>query len=626
MGFGFLIDIVAVTFVVFACAGFGRKMMRVLRVPEGGFCEEFASGAALGIGVLIVIIFLLGLTGLLRWWTAALPPLLMVAVTPKDFASVFSSAALRTRDFFRRGDPLTRAVAAAGVAFFLLYLPSALCPPLHPDALVYHLAAPKIYAQAGRIVFLPSNYRASLPSGVEMLFTMGMAIRGYAMAQLFHLALCALSAIAVYAAGKRYSGVAAGVWAAFVFSTLYIVSVIAPQAMNEFGFVLFALLAFNYMFRWTASGARGDFIMSALFAGFAMTTRYQAAVWVFCLCGMIAVDAIKKKKRFIATAGRIGVFGIAASAMLLPWMIRNAADTGNPFFPILNQFFGNRFFNGADWMWMISGQFRPDSLIGNIRLILLYPWLATTHGFSPDTGYMLPASPVWIALTPAILFFRPLPKFVRATVVFCAAAGLLFAALFLVIPRFWLPMGALLCIPIGYAVSEARTKFKPVFFALAFFVALNAAFTAYSLAGGVNSVQKQLSFISGRTSAESFISTRNPTFKVIEWANLNLPPDAKVMFGFNTGQGYYLDRAYIYGEPFNQTYLDWYGMKSGAEMLRRMREIGVTHVILDSHYLRPEVCFGVVDKPQCVMWNEVLDKHLKVLAIVNNYAVGRIDY
>ena len=61
-------------------------------------------------------------------------------------------------------------------------------------------------------------------------------------------------------------------------------------------------------------------------------------------------------------------------------------------------------------------------------------------------------------------------------------------------------------------------------------------------------------------------------------------------------------------------------------MLRRMREIGVTHVILDSNYLRPEVCFGVVDKPQCVMWNEVMEKHLKMLAIVNNYAVGRIDY
>ncbi|MFA6450787.1 MAG: glycosyltransferase family 39 protein [bacterium] len=622
----FFIDILLAMGIMLAAAGFGRKLMRALRVPEGGFWENFCAGAALGLGVLILTIFLLGVAGLLRRWILILPPLLFIAAAPADLAFIIKSGARKILSFFRNAEPLHRAAAAVTAFLFFLYLPAALAPPIHPDALVYQLAAPKIYVHLGRIVFLPDNFRASFPSGVNMLFILGLSLRGPALAQLLHLFMGALSALAIFAVAKRRLGRAAGLWAALIFSSSYIVSLVAPQAMTEMGFVLFGVLAFHYLLLWLDSGPRGEFLLSAAFCGFALSTRYQAAVWLACLAGFLAFSEIRRGATFLKTASRVVLYSSIAVALLSPWLIKNAVFTGNPVFPFLNQYFGSRYYDPASCSWMASGVDRPTSLIGYFRFFFFYPWLTTLNGFTNDTGFGPPANPAFLALLPGLLFLRPLPRFVRSILWFCLAVGLTFWAALLINTRFWLPVEALLCIAVGHLVSASFNKSKALFGIALLFVAANMLFACASVAYGSNSIVAQISVVSGIISRDDYLAQRMPAYRAIKAANRELPPGSKIMLGFAASEGYYLDRPYLYGEPYGQAYLNWFKLRGESDLLGWLRDKKVTHLLFAETYAHPGACLAIVDKTRCGAWDSLIARHFRPMKTIDDFMFGEIIY
>ena len=90
------------------------------------------------------------------------------------------------------------------------------------DVLAYHFEGPKEYFEAGRIAFLPHNVYTNFPFFAEMLVLLGMVLRGdwywgaiVGKAVLF--AFAPLTALTLYAAGRRYFSPQAGLMAALVF-------------------------------------------------------------------------------------------------------------------------------------------------------------------------------------------------------------------------------------------------------------------------------------------------------------------------------------------------------------------------------------------------------------------------
>jgi len=625
----FIIDILIVATIFLAAAAAGRKIIRVFHPQESDFWFDFCSSAALGIGILILSLFFLGVGGLLQRWILVLLLLVFVAAAPADFVIIPTTIVKKAVAFFRRAPALSRVIAVTIGIIFISYLPSALTPPTHPDALVYQLAAPKIYAQLGRIVFLPDNFRASLPSGVNMLFTLGLVLRGHALAQLFHLALGFLCSLSLYAVGKRRIGASAGFWAALFFSSLYIVSLVAPQAMTELGYTLFAVLAFDLLYSWRDSNSKGEFILSAVFCGFALTTRYQAALWLSCLAGMILLSDIARRASAAKTFFRLIQYIFIAVALLSPWIIRNAIDTGNPFFPVFNTFFGNRFYDAEGGMWMLSGVPRPTTFIGSLRLFFLFPWLAVSHGFSADTGFGPPASPVFLALLPALLFFRPLPRYIKNILFFCLSVGAISILMMMVTIRFWLSVEALLCIALGCVAFEAQNRTRPVFFLFVFFAAANTLFIFASLWYGKNSIPKQISVLSGAVSEDEYLAGEVNAYKAITVINRELPQNSKVLLSFMTGQGYYLERPYLYGELYNQTYIDWARLRNTGELMSRLHRLGVTHILYHESFSKPGACPAIFMPPRAPgsrACEALLQKHVKPIKTVDHYIIGEIVY
>ncbi|PZS05256.1 MAG: hypothetical protein DLM69_01080, partial [Candidatus Chloroheliales bacterium] len=82
----------------------------------------------------------------------------------------------------------------------------------------------------------------------------------------------------------------------------------------------------------------------------------------------------------------------------------------------------------------------------------------------------------------------------------------------------------------------------------------------------------------GVQTQEDYLNASAPGYRSLAWANRNLPADAKVLMGWGA-LGYYLDRPYIYAEHAPE-YVGRYINRPPQEFLARLRELGITHIII----------------------------------------------
>lgn len=215
------------------------------------------------------------------------------------------------------------------------------------DVLEYHLEAPREYFDAGRIHFLPHNVYASFPQQMEMLYLLlmhlaGTPLAGAIPAQLLHVLCGVLTVIALVAwtppgMPRVVVAVVAGSlpWLAYLGCLAYV----------ELGTLLLAAVAGGLLldhFRdGAACGWRGT-LAAGLCAGLAGGCKYTALAMVAAALGLAWFGTLRAT---LATrAKQLGVFGAGALVAFSPWLIRNAACTGNPIYP-----FGYRWLGGTAW-------------------------------------------------------------------------------------------------------------------------------------------------------------------------------------------------------------------------------------------------------------------------------------
>ena len=246
-------------------------------------------------------------------------------------------------------------LAAALVAAFVP--PGLLWKPEEPhgyDAVEYHLQVPREWHDAGRIGPTPHNAFGYFPFAVEMHYLLAMHLRGGAwagmyLAQLMHVAMVALSAVAAWgvasqlARDRRFAVVASVAGA-----TVPWLAQLAPLAFNEGGLLLYGTLTIG----WTLIVVRGvgstpsslRFLLPGLLAGFACGVKLTAVPLLLLAVPAVALLALLRRSPRLAVLGPL-VFGLAGTAAFSPWLIRNVAWTGNPVFPEGTALFGKAHFS-----------------------------------------------------------------------------------------------------------------------------------------------------------------------------------------------------------------------------------------------------------------------------------------
>jgi len=277
-------------------------------------------------------------------------------------------------------------VVAALLAGDLL---EALGPPVHYDALVYHLALPQAFLEAGRFVFDPSNPFWGSPLLVEMSNAWAMSLAGASAAAVLGVLVGAMTLMGVFGLVARH--VSRGAWVAvaslMVGETLW--SSIAWGYVDWFA-ALFGLALVACLDAWLREGRLRYAIWAGALAGFAAGTKYTAGIGL--IAGLVVIwingDGTKRRR---ATLGLVGAAVLAFAA----WPLKNLIATGAPLYPYIG---ANPWVSGVQQAFFSaasSAGFRP---VGP-----LIPLFATLYGAEGAPGYAASIGPLLFGLSLAVL-------------------------------------------------------------------------------------------------------------------------------------------------------------------------------------------------------------------------------
>lgn len=477
------------------------------------------------------------------------------------------------------------AIALAGL---LIVLPMALAPPASTDELTYHLAVPRWYAEASRIVALPSVAHAAFPFQPEMLYTWALLLGQPVVAKLIHfsmgllvLAVVAREAAAAGAeddAGSR--GLAGSVAAALLASTpVFLLNM--SWAWADVATSLYVLLGCLALLRLRRDWAMRHAILAGLWWGMALGSKYTALLYLAlalpaCLWAPRDGAPLSLRLRRALT-----VLGLAL-LLLTPYLARNAIVHGNPVHPLGDAAWGDGDLVNESVLYEDAGSREgvARKLLGPLDHFL-------RNARADDT-----LGPLWLLVIPLLLLGRATPDSRRLAITGLAAIFLL-ATLQGGSVRLQLPGFALLAIPAGHAVAAwwARGRAARAL-ALAALVA-GAASNLAILAWHDRELFDPVKVALGYEDEGAYLARMEPSFVLIDKINRERAPGDRVL-ALGADRLFWLEVPVIASSVMDVSPARaWIARASDAsDVGAQLRREGVTHVLFARETFRREVRDG----------------------------------
>lgn len=373
---------------------------------------------ALGLAVFLSVSHVLGTLGLLNTWTAALLP----AIGAVGAMRSMTRSSLNTTRPRHRGPSGWMWVSLPGLALLLTAAaspPGALWASEYGgyDVLSYHLQLPAEWLALGHTRPIEHNAYSFLPGSLEIAYTHLAWLTGAGTdgllegggwrlisTQYLHAGLAIASAWIVARLARRLSAAAgldakAGRVASTVAGGLVLCTpwtiVVGSMAYNEMGVVALGAAAMLAACRRSSRPAVQAAIVGFL-VGVACCVKPTALFFVGLPAGVLLL-------RFAAWRDWGEVIAVGALAGLLalsPWLVRNAAMTGNPVFPFATDSFGTGHWTAeqAD-RWATAHAF-DGSLLDRLGL-LARPDPAAEPDANPVARWRGVTNPQWMIAFPA---------------------------------------------------------------------------------------------------------------------------------------------------------------------------------------------------------------------------------
>ncbi|MCX5797416.1 MAG: phospholipid carrier-dependent glycosyltransferase [Elusimicrobia bacterium] len=469
-------------------------------------------------------------------------------------------------------------------SYLVVNLSAALGPEFYYDSLVYHLALPKLYLLAHRIVPTPTMLYSGIPFGTEMLYGLGLGLADERLAKLIQCGFGIATAGAVFCWCRSRMRRSAAILAALLFYCAPMVCFESGVAKVELACAFYTLLAVFAMLEAQerpAGNSRYQFLtLAGIFAGLSVSTKYNAGLYMFMLPIPLIYRCIRGQQTRRALGMELGVFLGLALMTASPWFLKNAVFYGNPIYPFLNHLWGNNLSVNAAGL---------ASDAGARDLVQAFTTLAGVKDFF--AGIWSPAWPLdnvagiaFQILLPWVFLARPEPARRRSMMLIMVGIWLAWA-LHTRMPRFLLP-----ALPV-LAVLSAEAVFLPEFPRFLRYFTIGAVYGTLILtlggavfvwyAQGLWSVAFRFS---GRDSylSHPHHSYLRPYYAGTKYINANTPVDSKVLF-LGEERGFYSERRFITASVFDvNPIIGWADSASdGAALLEKLKVGGISHLLVN---------------------------------------------
>jgi len=524
-------------------------------------------------------------------------------VTQADFMQPNQDVSAEARI---REKVLSFAIAVTLAGIFLVEVLLCLAPPTSRDALIHHLAIPKLWIRHGGWFETPWADFSYFPMNIDLLYLVPLVFGNDTLPALIHMLFGWGTGYLVYRYLRDHEGRLWGWLGLLIFASTPMVMRLSITAYVDLGMIFFTTASVLAFLHWK-DGGYGEskwLFLSAVCMGLAAGTKYNAFItWVFlngAVCFLYARDTGKQ-----AQALRWGgIFFLVALVVVSPWLVKNLVLKGNPVYPLLDSVFSWVHGGREPAAFLAAGDVegRGFSFIRN-RMgiygeeawqILLLPLRIFFEGrdHSPQhfDGVLNPlfALAIPFAFVGARkghrLFFLVLIGFVFTVSALTADLRIRYILPILPFATILAVMGirnALEWMQLRWGVSYGAAV-GAVAAGVALLIAANLFYLGNLYAG-----IRPLPYILGQESRDDFLSRQVGSYPAVAFINRSLPGDAVVYILYVSGRGYYLDREYIHHVGLESAIVKAMGGSSeNAETLSAfLRSLGGTHLLVQEGLL-----------------------------------------
>ncbi len=520
-------------------------------------------------------------------------------------------------------------IALVGVVGFIALL--CLVPPVSRDALVHHLAVPKLYIKAGGMVEIPTMEWSYYPMNLDLLYWACLWFGNDILPKFVHFAFGLGTAVLIYRYLRDKLGGIWGLWGAFVFLSTPIIMKLSTTVYVDLGLAFFSLAAILALFRCRGEGFSGwkGVAWAGVLCGLGLGVKYNGLLILLLLAALVPIlvsrTVPKEGHRDVKAIGLGAVFVIAALLAYAPTGVRNTVWTGNPIYPLYNgtvqKIMGaltepaKAFAEPVEEKVVAapkktSVRFHPLQLrtiiYGESPLdVALLPLRIFFQGRDGNAGLFDGRfSPLLFLFFPLILLWRRIPDAWRSDVgsLLFVSWVYIFLAFFLtsVRVRYLVPVVPHLVILSAYGLkhsvdvlkSVAQPMAKKVGIAcLALFIGygfwMNTAYAAY-LYGYV----KPLEYLSGNVDRDEYIARYRYEHDAFQYVNRTLGEADRLYFIYLGKRGYYCDIPYVpdsHGNHLVRLLYKGDELRNSGETADMLRRKGITHLVINMNITWPHV-------------------------------------
>ena len=562
----------------------GQLLLKRVTLPNLLAVEKIPLAILLGLAASAMLIFALGVAHLYRPWVFWILTIagfagwlfLLNKTEFQEFGKFFHA------NFIKSNSKILLIFWAA-----LTLLPLTMCfvPELFYDSLVYHIGLPHLYLLEGRYVDTPYVHFSRFPLLVHMLYVWALALDGEALAKLMHFSFLGLIPCLCLAIAKRLDAPRGGLLATLLCISIPVLQINIWTTGVDVALSTFALASLLCAIIWhqTEPQNMGALILSGIFAGATFGTKYTGAFFVFGCSGFIIASGISKRLSLKQTFQAFFVWGCCVTALMLPWFIRNAILTGNPFYPFLSSVFESRHLVIEKFKSEATTSlgYTPASIWGWLTLL----WSIALRGTS-NFDFFGPATMTCFPLLLAI----PKIRKIHIPLITFLAVFFITALPFSRQIRYLLPGFCIMACLLGVATANAynQPEAKKVWskILLLFFIGAMVIHTAHNFFL-VQRMYSPWKVLAGSESRKEYTGYYHPGLNPFPTPPIfdaisQLPKDARVAF-LGEEKVFGCPRPYIYSNVYDQTpFVEWANAATTEEdIYRETRKLGITHLIVN---------------------------------------------
>lgn len=612
-------QIAVALFILALSGGLGRVLLGKVIEPSSPI--DLVRQSAFGMGLISILTLITGMTVGVKLIWLMFPPAVLLVFTFKHclaWMRSWGNYQLPVLDGVQRTwFFLTIVVLISGLFF-------ALAPPIHYDALAYHLSLPQLYLQSGRIVYSPDIMYVGMPQATEMLFLLGTRFGGLEAATVLGWFISILTLFCMFDFVTTRFSPGAG-WVSIIALLCGLTFAKSPAwGYNDWSAMLYGLTCLITLNTWASSQTRRDLALAAVFAGFALATKYTGGIILLCGIGVILLNM--RRDALSKSASNLFLFTLIASLMPLPWMVKNWAQTGNPFYPLLVP-------SGSMDSVRIAF-YQGGEIFGNWLDRLLLPIQATLYGVEGGEGYSASIGPLLLGFgLVALIRFRSflgeqkqtLQRIYIVLLIAWAvwAFGSYFSAL-LIQSRLFFPVFPAWAILAGagyYSIEKEKISTIRIGMIAGMLTTMVFAFTTVEIVRDFFK-QNPAGVVVGISSREAYLERNLGSFAPAMLSLQNLPSSARVMLLWETRSLYCLPRCEP-DEIIDRWFHDRAVYGDAESILSAWQSEGFTHMLyfkLGSDNRRAESKRFTPED-----WEE-MDALLSRLPVVENYKNAYILY